>query len=449
MFEGLMSKFVKRSAVSVMMQGALEYVLESTAIDAWFETVRDQQYTRKLLFSSVLAIMLEVVCKHRGSISEAFRHQADVGGTLTALYDKISRTETSTARALVQMVAQRTIPVIDAMGGAKAAPLPGYRTRILDGNCLKKSEHRLKVLRTCQAAPLPGKSLVIFDPQYDIACDVIPCEDAYVQERALLDQVIPLVQPNDLWLADRNFCVAHFLADIHQQGAYFVIRHHRQLTYEALGPELPCGTSETGELFEQAVRITDGQSGRTLELRRVVVRLFTPTGQGEAEITLLSNLPPAVTTAKIAELYRARWGIEGAFQRLENHLKSEIDTLAYPKAALFGFCVGLVAFNLLALIMAALRTAHPEADCDNTVSTDYLAREISTIRPGMLLALDDQHWAPFRHAEPSQFAAMFLYLAANVPLATFRKAKRRPKKPPQPRTEFSGRPHVSTARLLA
>ena len=41
------------------------------------------------------------------------------------------------------------------------------------------------------------------------------------------------------------------------------------------------------------------------------------------------------------------WKIETAFQKLEKHLYSEINTLGYPQAALFGFCLALVALNLL------------------------------------------------------------------------------------------------------
>jgi IS4 transposase len=45
-------------------------------------------------------------------------------------------------------------------------------------------------------------------------------------------------------------------------------------------------------------------------------------------LTILTNLPAAVADAMtIAELYRTRWGIETAFQKLEQHLHSEIKTL--------------------------------------------------------------------------------------------------------------------------
>jgi len=63
----------------------------------------------------------------------------------------------------------------------------------------------------------------------------------------------------------------------------------------------------------------------------------------------------------VAACYRARWGIETAFQTLERHLNSEIETLSYPQAALCAFCLALVAFNLYAVVMggAACRPSHP------------------------------------------------------------------------------------------
>ena len=56
--------------------------------------------------------------------------------------------------------------------------------------------------------------------------------------------------------------------------------------------------------------------------------------------------------------------METAFQHLEAYFHSEINTLGYPKAALFGFCLALVAYNLLAVVMAALRGVHGEETVD-------------------------------------------------------------------------------------
>lgn len=52
----------------------------------------------------------------------------------------------------------------------------------------------------------------------------------------------------------------------------------------------------------------------------------------------------------IAAAYHGRWTIETAFGELAATLSAEIDTLAYPKAALFSFCVGLVAYNMYSVI---------------------------------------------------------------------------------------------------
>lgn len=86
------------------------------------------------------------------------------------------------------------------------------------------------------------------------------------------------------------------------------------------------------------------------------------------EIAIFSNLPEDIDALKIAEIYRSRWGIETAFQKLENHLNSELNTLAYPKAALFSFCTALVAFNLYAVAMAAIRAAHPDINTNDEIS---------------------------------------------------------------------------------
>jgi IS4 transposase len=75
-----------------------------------------------------------------------------------------------------------------------------------------------------------------------------------------------------------------------------------------------------------------------------------------AESHVITNLSKSVANAKkIADLYRKRWKIETAFQELTEHLNSEINTLGYPPAALFGFCVALVSYMILSVIKAALR----------------------------------------------------------------------------------------------
>jgi hypothetical protein len=78
-----------------------------------------------------------------------------------------------------------------------------------------------------------------------------------------------------------------------------------------------------------------------------------------------------------------------------------------------------------------------------------MAGEIAATMTGMNLIVPEQEWEPFAHATPDQFCVALLWLASRIDLRIFSKTTRGPKKPPTPRTKFKGKPHVSTAKLLA
>jgi len=448
MFGEILQKFAEKSPVTVMVRALLEQLLNAEKLDRWFEETRCKQYTRDILFSSLVGLLLQVVCKTRSSVHAAYRH-AETGTSIVAVYKKLKGIELTTSQGLVRYIAGECRVMIETMHGERPALLPGYRVKYLDGNCLAATEHRLKPLRDTAAGPLPGKSLVVFDAQLGIAADVFPCADGHAQERALLGDVIPTVQAKDVWVADRNFCVTHFLFGIHRRQAYFIIREHAGITPKPLEKIRFVGHSTSGEVYEQDVQLT-AADGAQLVLRRITVMLNKKTRNGDTRLVLLTTLPVAVADATIiAEIYRTRWRIETAFQKLTCYLNSEIDTLGYPQAALFGFCLGLVAFNLYAVIMAALRATHPTLDIDQTISEYYMTGEIAATMTGMNLFVPEQEWQPFAHATPDQFCVALLWLASCIDLRIFSKTTRGPKKPPTARTKFKGKPHVSTAKLLA
>ena len=201
-----------------MVQGLLEQILNEEKLNTWFEANRGRQYTSELLFSTVVALMLEVVCQIRESVHVAYRNTENIRVSVTSLYNKLNAMKTETSAALVRYVAQESAAIIGEMKAQLPALLPGYRTKLLDGNCIEASHHRLKVLRDTKAGALPGKSLVVFDPQWELAIDVFACEDGHAQERSLLDKVLLTVMHKDLWIADRNFCTQDFLFGIHENG---------------------------------------------------------------------------------------------------------------------------------------------------------------------------------------------------------------------------------------
>lgn len=444
-------RFAQDSPLTVMAQGILENALDPTALDQLFEDAAEQQYTKKLLFSSVVDLMSLVVCRIQPAINAAYKDKADtLPVTIQAVYGKVNHVEPVTSAALVRTNGTRLGAVIDAMGGARSPLLPGYYVKLLDGNHLAGTEHRIKELRFMRAGALPGQALVVFDPQRMLAIDVILCEDGHAQERSLLDQVLKIVQPRDLWIEDRNFCTTNFLFGIARRDAFFIVRQHAStLHWEFAGKRRACGRTATGKVFEQTVRITN-DDGEILILRRITVVLDKPTRDGDTEIHLLTNVPAKDARARvIAELYRQRWTIETAFAELEATLNGEINTLGYPKAALFAFCVALVSYNVLSTIKAALRSVHGEKVVAKDVSGYYVANEIKRVHDGMMIAIPEDEWVVFHRRTAEEMAAVLVQLAKAVRLPKYQKSTRGPKKPRPAKQSGAKIKHVATSKILA
>jgi IS4 transposase len=443
-------RFSQGDHIPVMAQAAIEHALSPRLVDQLFEETADKQYTRELLFSSVVGLMSLVVCRIQASVNAAYQKSAvPINVSLKAFYGKLQRVEPAVGAALVRMTADRLAPVITAMRGGTTPLLPGYRTKILDGNHLPGSEHRIKELRTIRAGALPGHTLVVLDPELMLVIDAFPCEDGHAQERSLLGQVEATVQPKDLWIDDRNFCTTGFLFGIVRRGGFFLVRQHAStLFYTLVGKRKDRGRVETGRVFEQTLRATN-DAGEVLFLRRVTVVLDKPTRDGDDEIHLLTNLPVKHARANVvADLYRRRWTIETAFAEIEKTLNGEINALGYPKAALFSFCMALVAYNVMATVKAALRSVHGETKVAEEVSGYFLADEIQMCHRGMMKAIPKDEWVEFQEASPGELAEVLVVWARSVPLAEYKKSPRGPKKPKPNKQSGAKIKHVATAKVL-
>jgi hypothetical protein len=394
--------------------------------------------------------MSQVVCGSRPSVNAAYQASKDeITVSITSLYNKLNGIEPNTSAELVRYAAGQIAPVIEKLGGTSQAPLPGFRVKLLDGNCIEKSQHRIKELRSIAAGPLPGKSLVVYDPVTRLPIDVFPCEDGHAQERSLLDRVQNTVKPNDAWIADRNFCTIEFTCQFESRDACFIIREHKKYPWQPVGKEKLIGEIPTGKVYEQPILVCD-HSGKQYNFRRIRITLKKETRDGDREIFIITNVPESAADArKIGQLYRDRWKIETAFQELSEYLNSEINTLGYPKAALFGFCVALVAHMIISVIKAAISSVHGIDTFEAKVSGYYIADEISATYRGMMIAIPSEEWLGFRSMTCYQLVNIFKELTANVKLSAYRKHKRGPKKPPQERKSLKDKPHVSTAKLIA
>jgi Transposase DDE domain len=446
----IFERFVTHSPISVMARGLLEHALIPAELDALFARTAERQYTRELLFSTTVELLSLVVTGIRPSVHAAFqacREQIPV--SLTSVYNKLDGIEPNLSAELVRHTAAKLEPILRHLGGQRPELLPGYRVKILDGNHLAATEHRLLELRDSSAGPLPGFCLVVLDPSLMVAVDVFPCEDGHAQERSLLGAVLETVQPHDLWIEDRNFCTLGFLCGIADRQAYFVTRQHQGLPWEEVTALKPAGRVDGAEVWRQRVRLVNAD-GTILFAWRLQLVLDQPTRDGDRVLFLLTNLPARDANAlRVACLYRQRWTIEILFRELADWFENEIDTLAYPKAALFGFCTGLAAYNVLATLKGALRAVHGAAKIDAELSGYYVADELAGTYRGMMIAIPPEEWLVFRMMTVAEWGAVLRELAGRVRLDKLRKHPRGPKKPQPKRHHNPRQPHVSTAKLLA
>lgn len=459
----MLERFILDAPMPVLFRLLMERALDPHELDRIFENTANKQYTRELLFSSVVDLIASVVCRAKPSVRRAYLDSSGIVTSLTAVYEKLKGTETTVCRALVQVTANRLVEVVRQLDPNRRATLPGYRIKIFDSNHLAGTQHRIPQTRAVPEAVLPGQTLVVYDLDLGLVIDAMPCEDAHAQERSLLEEMIEGCLAGDLWIGDRNFSIARLFFQLSYRHAFFLIRQHANSVHvEPLEEYVVVGRSATGEVQEQKARVVEmnghgrprldehGQM-RTLEVRRVRVVLDQPTQDGDTEVLLLTNVPGDHADALVlSELYLRRWRIENAFQTMTEVLRCEIQTLAYPKAALLGFCVALVGYNILATVRAALASEHGEGTVEQEVSSYHIMCEVRETHRGMMIALPPETWGPLRGLGLAEFVELLREVASQANLKkyplTHRKAKPTGTKS-RARKNKPGR-HLATARLL-
>lgn len=448
LMDAFMERFSENTPLTVMSRALLEKALQPSRLDALFERTADRQYTRDLLFSTVVDTMALVACRiHKSPRAVYLEHPEWFPVALTNVYEKLKGIELPVMREMVRDNARQLAPIIEELRAELPALLPGYRVKILDGNVLAGTHHRIRELRGTRSAALPGKSLVVLDSALGLAIDVIACEDGHAQERSLFAQILSSVKPGDLWIEDRNFCTLGFIFGVIQRDASILVREHKGLPWNALSELRYVGRIATGAVYEQDVQIVE--DGKTLSLRRILIRLDEPTRDGETQVALLTDVC-RVSALKLAQLYMERWSIENLFNVLTTTLKCEVSSLGYPKAALFAFCVALVAYNVLATVKAALRSVHGNDKVEEEVSLIKVTEHMGRNYDGMMAGLPPEEWLDFGTMRPKELAAWLRELAAKVCLEKVRKAVNKPRKKTKKNIPYDpSKPHISTARLLA
>jgi hypothetical protein len=443
--EKLMKKFTEKCPFAVLTQIATRAIV-ADEFDSIFKEHRSQQYEDTLMFSAMANAVSDVVLRFADNFHQAYKtHKEELSVSLTSFYNKINATELQISEAIVSRSAERVAGLQDQLGFVPSQPLEGYNVYALDGNHLQESEKRLKPLRLLHDAPLAGTTVGRFNLQRHIFDRAYLLEDAHAQESSTLDRVVDDLNPGDVILADRHFCILSFLYETDEKGAFFVLRQHGRFKGSPIGKRQKIGRTETGIVYEQLIE--PKSSSDDFRMRRISVELDEPTRDGDTVIHLLTNLPANVSASKVADLYRHRWEEETGYYYMTTTMTCELKSVCQPKAALFLFCMAMVAFNTRQVVFAALYAEHDEDDVNN-VSHHAVSVEIKRYTDGMLIVIDDESWQRVVGQNIACSAETLRECSRRIDLKQYRKSKRGPKKkvvkPPRKRPKT----HVSTAKIL-
>ena len=443
--QDVLQKFIGKSPFAVMTRLATQAVI-GEELDQVFDQHREQQYEKEVKFSAVAMAVGDVALSFSENFNQAYKvHRDQLGVSITSYYDKIKATETTVSEALVAKSAEKASQLQESLEFVPWEILPGYRVFGVDGNVLAKTDKRLGVLRDAAGAPLPGKVVARFDLQRQLFDRAYLLEDAHDQESATCDRLVEDLLPNDVIVADRHYCIVRFLERIAAAAGLFIIRQHGRLKGVLLRKRKRLGRTSSGVVFEQAMKLS--AAADALAVRRITVVLDTPTRDGETEIHVLTNLPADVDGLTISDVYRLRWEEENAFHVLQMTLTCELASVGHPRAALFLFCMSMLAYNIRQVIFAALYAEHPDKEVEQ-VSHFHVSKEVSRYTEGMLVALDEEAWWELIPRSASGLVRLLRTIARGIDLANYKKSPRGPKKKKPKRSRNVKSSHVSTARSL-
>jgi hypothetical protein len=453
-YSSVLQRFIAECPVSVMARATMQRLFDAAVLNQLFDDHAEAQYTRELAFAHIVELMSDVVFGVAPSVHASYQQRAEeLGVSSAALYQKLTGIEPGVCQALLRSSYQQASAVHACCESSAATEgsLPGYRIKIVDGNHLSASEHRLKELRSVSAAPLPGKAVVVLDAETMSISDLYLDEDGHGQERSQIPALIESVTAGELWIADRMYSTLGMINGVAEHGACFLIRQHGSLKPEALSEPVLVAQNKSATVYEQQVRLRQSQeSEQPLHLRRISIELASPTRDGETEIHLLSNLPTEHADAeRLSELYKSRWRIEEAFFEVTTTLCCEIRTLAYPKAALLAFTLALVSYNIVSVLKSAMRAVHGVETVEQEVSAYYLTLEVRQTYRGMAIAVEAEAWEVFATMSAQTFAKCLQEIASHMRLARYRKHKRGPKKPKPKKKPYINGEHLSTAAIIA
>src|SRR5438045_3785146 len=106
-------RFATHSPATVLLRGVFERVLAPEPLDQLFDATAQQQYTRELLFSSLVDLLAGVACRIHPSVHAAYQADKErLAVSVRAVYDKLAHLEPRISEELVRHTAEHLKPVL-------------------------------------------------------------------------------------------------------------------------------------------------------------------------------------------------------------------------------------------------------------------------------------------------------------------------------------------------
>src|SRR3954462_9985314 len=119
-------RFLQQTPISVMFRALLERALDPDELNRLFEQTATTQYTRELLFPSVVDLMGLVVCGVHPSVRSAYLAPlGESSASLTAVDDKLRGIEPGVRRRPVRDTAARLPPLVRQLDATLPDLVPG------------------------------------------------------------------------------------------------------------------------------------------------------------------------------------------------------------------------------------------------------------------------------------------------------------------------------------
>lgn len=452
MIAKLIQQMADKAPAATLFRGLLERTLDDAGMDEIFKEHRQCQVESTILFSHLVKMLAPVITRASKSVNAA--HQAaEHDYSRQALYDKLKGVETPVSSALLRVSTERLLKIRKSVKATQPDVIKGFHTFVIDGKTYNATEHRLLETRTDARAPLPGRAIALLDTRHqmfvDVECDV----HAHRCERKIAEPLLQRqLRAGALYIGDRNFSDGNVLEFFFRKESFFVVRQHGACPSwrEIVGKKrVSRGEDCDGQPVDEQrieIQLADG-SYETV--RRITVKLSSPTRGGDGELHLLTNLPSRVRAGRISNAYRHRWTIENCFGDLSRALNAEIRTLCYPGAAGLCFSLALLLYNVMSFVRTLLleHGQHSERYDTSDVSYYYLADEIARSQFAMDELITSRQWKVFASMSQAEFNRFLKGTASAASLARYRKHARGPTKP-RPKRRFDGSRHVSTHKII-